>query len=105
MNRKDWIWVAVKVFGIYLGVEALLALPPLIGSFLMINEMQGGFRLPFNSQLTIPFWQQAVTFFILVNGSLYLLRSGRIVYQLIGRSLPPTLGDPSPSPEQPRREG
>lgn len=89
MNRKDWIWIAVKVFGLYLGIQALMALPPLIGSFLMIREMTFGFREAVNYKVTIPLWQQAATFFILVNLSLYLLRSGRIVYQLIGRSLPP----------------
>ena len=100
MNRKDWIWIAVKVFGIYLGIQALLALPPLVTTFLAIREMTAGFAIPAPSAASLPLWQQAVTFFIMTNLSLYLLRSGRIVYQLIGPSLPPTLGDAEPAPEQ-----
>jgi hypothetical protein len=102
MNRKDWIWVAVKVFGIYLAIQALLALPPLVSTYLVLNEATSGFRMHLNSHSMIPLWQQGVTFFILVNMSLYFLRSGRLVYVLIGRSLPPSLGDPTPaSPADP----
>jgi hypothetical protein len=105
MNRKDWIWVAVKVFGVYLGIQALLALPPLVATYQAFLVQAKGFSIPLSSPLMIPLWQQAATLFILVNLSLYLLRSGRIVYQLIGRSLPPTLGDAPPAQEQPQRGG
>jgi hypothetical protein len=98
MNRKDWIWVAVKVFGIYLAIQALLALPPLISTYLLINEASAGFRLSVGRSATIPLWQQAATFFILVNLSLYFLRSGRLVYVLIGRSVPPSLGETASTP-------
>jgi hypothetical protein len=110
MNRKDWIWVVVKAFGIYLGIQALLALPPLICTYLVINRASSGFRVHVGPEATIPLWQQAATFFILMNLSLYLLRSGRLVYVLIGRSLPPSLGEtastpPATPPAGPRPEG
>jgi len=32
MNKEDWIWVAIRIFGIFLIVMAILALPRLISS-------------------------------------------------------------------------
>ena len=32
MDRKDWIWVAIRIFGIYLLVLAVCSLPDVLGS-------------------------------------------------------------------------
>ena len=32
MSKKDWIWVAIRIFGIYLLVMAVVALPGLVKS-------------------------------------------------------------------------
>jgi hypothetical protein len=32
MTKHDWIWVAIRVFGIYLLVQAIIAIPSLISS-------------------------------------------------------------------------
>jgi hypothetical protein len=38
MTKHDWIWIAIRVFGIYLLVEALLAIPGLVSSAFSIYE-------------------------------------------------------------------
>ena len=63
MNRKDWVWVAIKVFGIYLGIQALEALPPLITTFKAAADS----RVSLGHPAMLPVWQQFVTLFILVN--------------------------------------
>jgi hypothetical protein len=35
MEKRDWIWVTIRVFGIYLLVRAVVALPQLMSSSLM----------------------------------------------------------------------
>lgn len=32
MTKRDWIWVAIRIFGIYLLVDAITAIPTLISS-------------------------------------------------------------------------
>jgi hypothetical protein len=78
MSRKDWIWVIIKALGIYLGVETVLSLP----AILMIFSP----RMNTGDTLTLVFPR-----FILQGVlSLYLLKGGRLVFLLIGRSAPPS---------------
>ena len=73
MDRKDWVWVVVKAFGVYLGVETLQAVP---GTLMVLSS------LPTTSgQALFGFFS---SFLIKAGLSFYLLRSGRLVFRLIG---------------------
>lgn len=78
MSRKDWIWVIIKAFGIYLAVETILSLPAL----LMIFSPRAN---PVDI-LTMAFPR------VILQGvlSLYLLKGGHWVFRLIGPSAPPS---------------
>jgi hypothetical protein len=87
MSRKDWVWVAIKVFGIYLGVEAVRAVPPLVTNYLTLNEVHDA-QLSVGHVMMMPIWGQFAALVILANLSLYFLRSGRLVFWLIGPWIP-----------------
>jgi hypothetical protein len=72
MDRKDWVWVVVKAFGVYLGVETLVAVP---GMLMVLSN------LPSSGQALFGFFS---SFLIKAALSFYLLRSGRLVFRLIG---------------------
>ncbi len=78
MSRKDWVWVIIKAIGIYFGLETILSVPAL----LMI----------FNSRTnTVDILTMAFPRVILQGAlSLYLLKSGAMVFRLIGPSAPPS---------------
>ena len=38
MTKRDWIWVAIRIFGIYLLVEAIIAIPILISSAYLVCQ-------------------------------------------------------------------
>jgi hypothetical protein len=80
MDRKDWVWITVKAFGIFLGIRALETLPPLVTSFKLVVDS----GISPGSPAMLPVWQQFITLFIFVNLSLYFLKSGRLVFSLIG---------------------
>jgi hypothetical protein len=35
LSKHDWIWVAIRVFGLYLLVRAIIAVPSVIGAFML----------------------------------------------------------------------
>ena len=39
MNKRDWIWVAIRIFGIYLLVLAVVALPKILGASMILWTM------------------------------------------------------------------
>jgi hypothetical protein len=78
MSRKDWIWVIIKAFGIYFGVETVLSLP----AFLMIFSS----RVNTGDTLTLVFPRFILQGIL----SLYLLKGGRWIFLLIGPSAPPS---------------
>jgi hypothetical protein len=43
MTKRDYIWVAIKVFGLYLLVAAIVALPLLLSSAIFICQDVGTF--------------------------------------------------------------
>ena len=90
MNRKDWIWIGVKMFGLYLGIQALLTIPPMLSNFLVLRDATYGFGRIGTPTIWMPFFQLFITFIIMCVSSAYLLRSGRMVYWLIGPSIPPS---------------
>jgi hypothetical protein len=84
MTREDWIWVAIKVIGIYVGVEAVLTLPNLLYSFRMIQDPSGRFAENVAASAgLLGFWHLLARFILLATVSIYFLRSGRLVLWLI----------------------
>ena len=71
MDRKDWVWVVVKVLGLYIGTEALQTVP----SLLMILTSHGA------GQAALGLFS---SFLIKAGLSFYLLKSGRLIFRLIG---------------------
>ena len=84
------MWIGVKMFGIYLGIQALLTIPPMMSNFWVLREATYGFAHAGAPTLWMPFFQLLVSFIILCVSSAYLLRSGRLIYWLIGPSIPPS---------------
>jgi hypothetical protein len=85
MNRSDWLWILIKGFGIYAGIQALLTIPPLLGTYWTIQAQTNDFHPSATTKLLmLPLWQQILTLLILINVSIYLLRSGRMVHWLVG---------------------
>ena len=88
MNRKDWVWIGLKMFGVYLAIQAVLILPPMMSTFFVLWETTNAFRYPASAALWMPFWQQIISLILTSILSLYLLGSGRLIYWLIGPSIP-----------------
>jgi len=78
MNRKDWVWVVVKTFGVYFAAETVLTVP----SLLMIFNSHIGSGQALLGLLSGVVLKAALSF--------YLLKSGRLIFRLIGI-------DPDPS--------
>ena len=72
MNRKDWVWVVVKTFGVYFGMETVLTVP----SLLMVFTSRIGSEPAFLGLLSGVVIKAALSF--------YLLKSGRLIFRLIG---------------------
>jgi hypothetical protein len=73
MNRKDWVWVVMKVLGLYIGTEALQAVPSLL---MILTSSHGG-----SGQAALGLFS---SFLIKAALSFYLLKSGRLIFRLIG---------------------
>lgn len=85
MSREDWIWVSVKVIGIYLGVEAILSLPMLFSSYRMISDLSGRYAGQVAASAgELGLWQLLARFVLTAALSLYFLLSGRLVLWLSG---------------------
>lgn len=104
MDRNSWIWVAIRVFGIFMLVMAALALPDLMNhgfnAWLMRDaslfagsptEKMGNTlaRASFGAAITSLF---KVVFYLLV--SWYLLRKGNFLFKLISHQPPPETSAP-----------
>lgn len=37
MSKRDWIWVAIRIFGLYLLIHAVTALPSIISQALLVR--------------------------------------------------------------------
>lgn len=44
MEKRDWIWVAIRVFGIFLLVRAVIAIPDLLSSFYQVGTQWWSMR-------------------------------------------------------------
>lgn len=91
MTKDEWIWVAIRIFGIYLFVLAVIAIPEAIGNTYAYIKMsfavQDSSELP---KLAISLREAAVAkgftaiaqliLFSLV--SYYFLRHGKLIHKL-----------------------
>ena len=42
MSKNEWIWVAIRIFGIYLLVLAIISIPDAIGNIYALIQMADG---------------------------------------------------------------
>jgi hypothetical protein len=59
MTKHDWIWIAIRIFGIYLLVEAVLAIPNLISSAIFFCQ---AFNFPHSGSADLDKLQQTLHF-------------------------------------------
>ncbi len=78
MSRKDWLWILVKGFGIYAGLQALETIPPIFSSVWLLQKTSSTTA----GLQAVPLWQQILTLLLLANVSFYLLGSGRLIHWL-----------------------
>jgi hypothetical protein len=96
MERQDYIWVGIRLFGVFLLVEAVLAIPGLLAASVLVYRrlvVTETFPFPSNEFFTVTLGQlvqslSAVAIYGLVG--LYLIRGGRRVFRWI--SPPPEPG-------------
>jgi len=114
MNREDWIWVAVKVFGIYLLLLAVTGVPSLVSSTLytwawqdtaeqvetdpMSTQDDTGDRglgeiLSKAAQRSLSSMIGQLVRLVLFTGlGIYLLKSGKVILRVACRDLQPSGG-------------
>jgi len=91
MTKDEWIWVAIRIFGIYLLVLAVIAIPEAIGNVYAYIKMS--FTIQDSSDLpklaislkeaAIAKGSTAVAQFILFSMvSYYFLRHGKIIHKM-----------------------
>ncbi len=44
MDKKDWIWVAIRIFGIYLVVMGIVGVPKMIGSGIIASFLYDDYQ-------------------------------------------------------------
>ncbi|MCE5279803.1 MAG: hypothetical protein ABFD92_20640 [Planctomycetaceae bacterium] len=116
MNRNDWIWIAIRIFGIYLLVLAVCALPDVINSgfnlwmfsrlhlgdvFASTQPEHLGFQIKKSYlQLTLTgLVSSAVKVIFFALAGWWMLRRGNLLFKLISRQGPPaTATDTEPLP-------
>jgi formate hydrogenlyase subunit 3/multisubunit Na+/H+ antiporter MnhD subunit len=88
MTKRDYIWVAIKVFGLYLLVEAIAALPLLLSSAIFIYQDVGTFSATDISRtLHSAQWNQFFNslFRVIICGAfgIYFIKSGAWLLKII----------------------
>lgn len=95
MNKDDWVWVGIRLFGIYLLVLAIIAVPDVVAAVSSYKTFSGMEVTPGseNEDLAIKMiemWRtqgaKAITevLLFLVCG-LYFIRGGRFIHKIISR--------------------
>jgi hypothetical protein len=104
MDKHDWIWVAIKIFGIFLIILAITSIPEFIANAIQSAFSGFGFATPplidkpdseSCRNLMDKMIQQSISSFIssglriiLFSAiGVYLLRSGKIIFKIISRNL------------------
>ena len=91
MTRQDWIWVAIRIFGIYLLILAITGIPASVStgcsSYMLWRASGGGDIAGIWSTLwatRIPLLLGSVAGVVLYSVvGVYFLKSGRLVFRLV----------------------
>ena len=101
MNKEDFVWVGIRIFGIYLLVLAVLALPSLVQSLVMVTNFSDHPALntseigtAMGSMDRTIYWNHVgasigTSLYLIVCTvfGLYFLRHGQFVFRLASRPL------------------
>jgi len=93
MEKRDWIWIAIKVFGIFLLVKAVIALPDMLGGayqafayrdweHMGMEEMKKLHRTIYLGAFT-QMIKAGIQIVICGGVGLYFVRSGAIVFHWV----------------------
>ena len=94
MKKRDWIWVAIRIFGIYLLVLAVIALPKIVGAsmvlwmatgrygFFDLESMSDARKLLFDTGLK-DLCVSLTTFVLFTAIGIYMVRGGGWLFRLI----------------------
>lgn len=92
MTKSEWIWTAIRIFGIYLIVKAVVATPEALGAFytfLTLPESGEGPALEVSAKLQRAVLHkgvvaicQAIIFFAV---GLYMVSRGKLIHDLAVR--------------------
>jgi len=92
MKKQDWIWVAIRIFGIYLLVLAIVALPKVLGSSMIlwmwsrgifeIEMLNGAQSLIINTALK-DLEVSVLTVFLFTGIGIYMIRGGGWLFRMI----------------------
>lgn len=91
MNKSEWIWVAIRIFGIYLLVLAIVSIPEAIGNIYgliyMADAVKGSGEFgSMAHSLQKAAMSKGVTataqLFIFSIASYYFLRHGKVIHSL-----------------------
>lgn len=100
MNKQDWIWVAIRIFGIYLIVLSIINLPNLLAfayqalpfkttTTLMVSESgmdaEGCINLAEQMRLSTigSFLISLLKVFIYAGLGIYFVRDGKFIFRLV----------------------
>ena len=94
MNKSEWIWVAIRIFGIYLMVLAIIAVPDAIGNVYGLMHMADAVQKTGDFATMASSLQKAAMakgttamaqIVIFSIASFYFLRHGKAIHNLASR--------------------
>jgi hypothetical protein len=102
MSKRDWIWFAIRVFGVYLLVKAVVTIPDIFSSFFGLYNTPSGLHSEsaelskLHHSLHVSFLSvfagSIVKFFIFAMIGIYLIRRGSWLFKIL---CPPDSGTDS----------
>ncbi len=114
MSKQDWIWVAIRIFGIYLLVMAITAVPAFVSSFIVLCHTWGseGWLSMVAGEgeaartlarmvegIAVTSFANCANYFlqvVLLGGiGLYFIRSGKLIFRWVFPPDAPTGDDPA----------
>jgi len=112
MTKEDWIWVAIRIFGIFLIVKAITALPDVVGGVAQASQWRSlgdsrCYRGDLSEEFRVFDELRSTAFTVMVSRlmkavarvalfavcGVYFLRGGRLIFRLIR---PPSCGPAPP---------
>ncbi len=95
MNKEEWIWVAIRIFGIYLIVLAIINIPEAISNIYLMSNLSMDDGTVHGTKETIEFVRSmaqaaeskaissTLKFIIFTVIGIYFLRGGRILHAIV----------------------